>query len=174
MHASTRRTLGVTGVLATAMILLVVAPRRRGGGRHRRLGAHVHETWSTTAKVSPDSATQKVTVCGAVSPCASSPVVCCSSAVGLRSTQCRQPLPCAVVRRGWVGAVAPDDPHWVEVDPLLFSGQRIQTTAALRQTFGIALREAIVAAGERFELLSQTRRADFTVPLDGYWDGFYS
>ena len=62
------------------------------------------------------------------------------------------------------GAIAPDDPRWVEVDPLLFSGQRIQTIAALRHTFGIELREAIVAAGERLELLSQTRRADFTVP----------
>ncbi len=36
MQASNRRTLGVTGVLATAMILLVVAPRQRVGGRHRR------------------------------------------------------------------------------------------------------------------------------------------
>jgi hypothetical protein len=43
MHVSTRRTLGVTGALATAMILLVVAPRQRVGGRHRRLGAQVHE-----------------------------------------------------------------------------------------------------------------------------------
>jgi hypothetical protein len=43
MHASTRRTLGVVGVLATAMILLVVAPRQRVGGRHRHLGAQVHE-----------------------------------------------------------------------------------------------------------------------------------
>ena len=43
MHASTRGTLGVTGVLASAMILLVVAPRQRVGGRHRRPGAQVQQ-----------------------------------------------------------------------------------------------------------------------------------
>jgi hypothetical protein len=42
MHASTRRALGVVGVWATAMILMVAARRQRVGGRHRRPGAHMH------------------------------------------------------------------------------------------------------------------------------------
>jgi hypothetical protein len=42
MQASNRRTLGVVGVLVTAMILLV-APRRQRVGRHRRPGAQVQQ-----------------------------------------------------------------------------------------------------------------------------------
>ncbi len=65
--------------------------------------------------------------------------------------------------------------EWERIDSLILSGQSIQAAQAIREQFGpISIRDTVEALGKRFEYLRDACPGEFTVNLDGYWDGFYS
>jgi hypothetical protein len=62
----------------------------------------------------------------------------------------------------------------MNIDPLLFAGLRIRALAALQEVASLPLSEAIDLLGDRQRHLAESAPQRFTVPLDGYWDGFYT
>ena len=70
--------------------------------------------------------------------------------------------------------VEPDSDRWGRVDEHLYCGERLRAVVVARDDFGLSLPEAIEAIGARWETLKSAFPERFRVPLDGYWDGFYS
>ena len=66
------------------------------------------------------------------------------------------------------------DVDWSNVDALLFDGRRIEALAATRELLDAGLADAIPALGSRWESLLAEQGGRFTVPVEGYWDGFYT
>ncbi|MBB4934617.1 tryptophan synthase alpha subunit [Lipingzhangella halophila] len=63
---------------------------------------------------------------------------------------------------------------WAPIDPLIFDGKRIQAAHLIKHQFGYTLQQTIDALGERFQELSRTRPDEFTVPIESYFDNFYT
>ncbi len=61
-----------------------------------------------------------------------------------------------------------------DLDGLLFKGDKMRWLLKYRQTNKTDLREAQGALKDRFEYLKSNHSEKFEVPLESYWDGFYS
>ncbi|MGK4583515.1 hypothetical protein [Kitasatospora sp. HPMI-4] len=77
-----------------------------------------------------------------------------------------------------VAAVSPldaeQDDRWIEVDPFILEGRKIQAMLRIRAEFGVGIRDGIDLLGWRYEKLRRERPDDFSMSPEQYWDGFYS
>jgi hypothetical protein len=63
---------------------------------------------------------------------------------------------------------------WLEIDDLIVARKIIPAMQAIRAAEQCGLREAIDLFYERYELLRETRPADFTMSREEYGEGVYT
>jgi hypothetical protein len=59
---------------------------------------------------------------------------------------------------------------WAKIDRALFEGRRFEAIDATRRASSCGLVEVLELVHQRWSLLIESRRAEFKVPLEGYWN----